>query len=793
MKFCPYCGSPVTDEGKRCGHCGCNLEAEDPLDAADFSEWTDAPTVRVSRVTDPAPSEDEEVTLDAPKTVKPAAAEPPAPLSVSRLMGSMGGVSFGGVSAPTAASDEAEEPAREEPLPAEFESGEPEPLPPVAEEALPEAVAEPTLPESEPLRSAADQAVPEAPPAAESAEPAPAKEPPRTHGSRLMGRMGDHSYDFPVDPEESSPSLGPDTARRVSSRVMGKVGSVRYVNVTPIEEVPGSPADGGFVPPRGPGRTSGAGSVPPRTHRRWPWIAVGCTALALVLAFAGFFVWQRHLRSVIRDSMESLRVYAESFEDSDGYVAEDRAEEAISAVYRRAMTLPGVSFAQKDEYGVYIDVKSGLDYVYMPEIRDRDSGGSSLNIITLQPYCTENRQLNLDRGWNYDLDAPDACARETGAADSRWSFRPADDVNDSFVSMERILHLDDYKMILWQGHGGYSRGSGYYLCTAIKADDALLRKYRGVTPETAVITLDGTLGLKPEFFRENFGDNAFDNAFLYFGTCYSGKTDAFARVFTEKGAAVVFVNSEFINRGYNLDMMRLIVEAFCLGPDSPAVQTALAGLGSHASFNTAGNWTVADCLTLAQQYYGATDPNVVFFPAKVSYRGSKADSLTYKSWMAGFPDAVAAPEAEQPAPEVSATVTTAEPESTPAREKTPPPAPASSSDTLANGEYFGLLTFWTADSMTVEMLDYAGIFQESLNYDLRPTGRMLTLPVAGDADVYLEWAWASGEEIHCSSIDDALNTRIWDDTAVLREQCTMQIQFTVNKGVVTSIMFLYAA
>ena len=154
--------------------------------------------------------------------------------------------------------------------------------------------------------------------------------------------------------------------------------------------------------------------------------------------------------------------------------------------------------------------------------------------------------------------------------------------------MERILHLDDYKMILWQGHGGYNRGSGYYLCTSIPVDNALMRRYRSILPETAMVTLDNnTLALKPEFFRRNFKDDAFENAFLYFGTCYSGKEDAFARVFTEKGAAVVFVNSESINRGYNLDMMRLIVEAFCLGPDSPTVQTALAELGSHYSFNTA--------------------------------------------------------------------------------------------------------------------------------------------------------------------------------------------------------------
>jgi len=115
-----------------------------------------------------------------------------------------------------------------------------------------------------------------------------------------------------------------------------------------------------------------------------------------------------------------------------------------------------------------------------------------------------------------------------------------------------------------------------------------------------------------------------------------------------------------------------------------------------------------------------------------------------------------------------------------------------SENMLSDGEYYGLLTSWNAETMTIELLNYSGRSEQSYNYMFQPTGQMWTLDIS-QADVCLEWAWNNGNEIQCDTIDSALNTKIWGGTTTLREQCTMQISFVVKESVVKKIVFLYAA
>ncbi len=114
-------------------------------------------------------------------------------------------------------------------------------------------------------------------------------------------------------------------------------------------------------------------------------------------------------------------------------------------------------------------------------------------------------------------------------------------------------------------------------------------------------------------------------------------------------------------------------------------------------------------------------------------------------------------------------------------------------DALEDGQYYGQLYYWGDKTMTVELLRYAGRMRNSLNYDLRSTGQIVTLDI-GRAEVCLENAWFPDiGELWCSDIDDALDTWVFDGTAQLWEECTMQIRFTVINARVTKIVFLYAA
>lgn len=127
------------------------------------------------------------------------------------------------------------------------------------------------------------------------------------------------------------------------------------------------------------------------------------------------------------------------------------------------------------------------------------------------------------------------------------------------------------------------------------------------------------------------------------------------------------------------------------------------------------------------------------------------------------------------------------------QEVPPETKPGSGNTMLTDGTYYGLLTSWNTTSMTVEMLEYAGRHEHSYNYILNRTGQIRSLDISG-ATVWLEWPWGEdGGDVRCSSITSALDTEIWGGDATVREYCTMEICFTVQNGMVSNIVILYAA
>lgn len=112
---------------------------------------------------------------------------------------------------------------------------------------------------------------------------------------------------------------------------------------------------------------------------------------------------------------------------------------------------------------------------------------------------------------------------------------------------------------------------------------------------------------------------------------------------------------------------------------------------------------------------------------------------------------------------------------------------------LADGEYYGQLLDWDDSNMTIELLDFQGWYEESMNRILESTGRNVSLDTT-HSSVWLEWAWMDeGSDVWCSSIDAALDTKIWGGDSTVRESCTMTIYFTVVNGAVDEIVILYAA
>lgn len=328
-------------------------------------------------------------------------------------------------------------------------------------------------------------------------------------------------------------------------------------------------------------------------------------ALGIVWYFYGTHDAGRKTRSwkEIQKSLAASLSVLDEYQKDDGSIRSEKAKEAIQAVFDAVKDTKGVVSCQKDEYGVFIETASGLDFVYAPRTEEPPAGEESLGTVTL-PFRDSGPTGTASQP---NTGGPDEGKAGPSTADEIWEpSLDGADIDDSDVTMDRLLNLDGCTLILWQGCGGYSTSTGFYICTEIKVTEQLLERYPEINEDTAVCGLDGTLYLKPEFFRDNFADDAFKGAIIYLGFAGSGDEMALADVLVDKGAAVVFVNSGSLSYSDGVALMQQFMEAFCSGDAR----------------------TLEEALSMAKQACGYSDED------GLDYVGPRdVDGLTYEMWM----------------------------------------------------------------------------------------------------------------------------------------------------------------
>ena len=301
------------------------------------------------------------------------------------------------------------------------------------------------------------------------------------------------------------------------------------------------------------------------------WLVVALIAavllLAVVIPLSTRSQAPEDTGEAVQVLMDELNVLLDKWSDENGFVPEEDLQDCLDEAYKVLKRNKTVTFCQVSEDCIYFECKDEFGYVYLPELEDYSAGGDTLQIATAQPFYTENK---LEYAL-HDHEALDEVAQQVQQQYIEWSFDDSgswddDNIDDGELTVDRLLGLGDYKLILWHGHGGYSERIGYFVSTTIQAtQDAQRQYYDYFKKKYTVMSTDGNMCFTEAFFENCYEENAFDQAVIYIGTCHSGETQNFARILLDKGAAAVYVNSTVIARGYNLNMMRAVGESLCRG------------------------------------------------------------------------------------------------------------------------------------------------------------------------------------------------------------------------------------
>ena len=244
------------------------------------------------------------------------------------------------------------------------------------------------------------------------------------------------------------------------------------------------------------------------------------------------------------------------YTDANGYVPVgqladmmDEVSAYIQRLYRKGKILD----YEISEENVMFRFRSGIPYMYSPSVEGMDAGGGelSMSVITCQPYAgTYSERLDTY------MEIPDQTAEKLEETFENYSFSAEADYDGEEVTLDLIRSFSSNEIILWHGHGGYSKEYHSVLGTGEKID--YTSHFRDAVHGRLVGLQDGRIGITSKYIDKYCGD--LSGSFLYLGTCKSGTDDVLANAFLNKGAAAVAANSDNIFTEYDLLMIEAVMD-----------------------------------------------------------------------------------------------------------------------------------------------------------------------------------------------------------------------------------------
>lgn len=248
------------------------------------------------------------------------------------------------------------------------------------------------------------------------------------------------------------------------------------------------------------------------------------------------------------------------YTNESGYISQDKTEEVLKKVYE--FLLKKSDETKLTELGtecIYVKFKDDSGYVYQPRVEGYKLNGDDINITTLQPYFTEFGKQN----------SPDEAALSVTKSVPKAKFNDKDNLDDAKVTVNAIKSLNNYKIIIWDGHGGYAPTLHSFMSISVPYKKIKKIYYDDCKNDIFIESSNkNSTILTVKFFEKYFNDSDFDGAVLYLGTCLSAADDILAKTFISKGASCVFGNTDVTTVAYDSCMMKSVFSYLSKGESS---------------------------------------------------------------------------------------------------------------------------------------------------------------------------------------------------------------------------------
>lgn len=299
------------------------------------------------------------------------------------------------------------------------------------------------------------------------------------------------------------------------------------------------------------------------------------------------------LLSVRNAVIDSIKKQTNSRTD----IETDSIDDAINTVANLAESMKEkheILNYSKDTTTVWMQLNSGIQYVFVPQISDYDFGETDISISTYQPfssYYAVNRPNSggVERG----IEATDESARKI--ANELGNYKFTNNYDNDNVTAELLKKINRNQFILWHGHGGYNSKTHSFLGTGEKyinvdtkpnsIDYEKLLSYQSDILSGRIILLStGVLAVTPDFFTKHLSD--ISDTFIYLGTCESAHDNILANSFLRKGAIAIIGNTAKILTTYNQNMIKSVCDGLLIkNQETNAYQTLSQALNYAKSLH----------------------------------------------------------------------------------------------------------------------------------------------------------------------------------------------------------------
>ena len=339
------------------------------------------------------------------------------------------------------------------------------------------------------------------------------------------------------------------------------------------------------------------------------------------------------------DTKSHVAEITSEFKDSNGYIKKENIEKTISTVGDYAKSLYEEKkikdYEITENKSVWFQFNSGVEYIFIPVIEGMDSS----TITTYQP-CLAVYNADLQ---SLGTNCVDGSAKKIATEINDYVFENNYD-NDS-ISLDVLKQIGNNQIVIWHGHGGYSKKTHSILQTGLKLDEEKFLldpiyyiKQIGYTNDyltgRIICSDSGYVVVTYKFFEKYL--SSLNTSIIYLGACDSGKDDVLANTFIKKGAKAVVGNTEEIPTIYNLHMISSVFNELLLSNENKylSIQVALDNAKKDNAELYRETGCIADVKIWGENSIRLSEKDISSNTKKVSEKPTETEPSTEKQTVA---------------------------------------------------------------------------------------------------------------------------------------------------------------